>query len=106
MLIGLNVPGEIVRTVAEFCPGAVDLSGRSTVNEMVFLAWAATAAAGPDNGVMHLTAAAGCRTLVLYNGASDPALVGQRGTRVTILRRPRLADIPTSEVLAALTTKK
>ena len=106
VVIGANVPGEIVRTIGEFCPNAIDLSGRATVNEMVFLAWAANAAVGADNGVMHLTAAAGCRTLVLYDGASDPALVGQRGNRVSILRRPRLAEIPVGEVLIALAAGK
>ena len=35
---------ETVRVIREICPTAVDLSGRATVNEMVFLAWAATAA--------------------------------------------------------------
>ena len=106
VVIGPNVPIETSRTITEFCPGAIDLSSRATVNEMVFLAWAATAAVGPDNGVMHLATAAGCRTLVLYNAASDPALVGQRGNRVSILRRPRLAEIPVGEVLIALAAKK
>lgn len=102
VLMGPDVPAEICRTVAEMCPGAVDLTGRATVNEMVFLAWAATAAVGPDNGVMHLSAAAGCPTVVLFDGASDPALVGQRGNKVVILRRPQLADIPVGEVTAAI----
>ena len=62
---------------------------------------AATAAVGPDNGIMHLAAVAGCRSVVLYDQASDPALVGQRGATVTILRRPRLMDIPAAEVIAA-----
>ncbi len=34
--------------------------------------------------------------------AVDLALVGQRGSKVTILRRPRLADIPVGEVVTAL----
>jgi len=102
VLMGPDVPPDVVAAVMEQCPGAVDLTGRATVNEMVFLAWAATAAVGPDNGVMHLTATAGCPTVVLYDNASDPALVGQRGSKVTILRRPHLADIPVGEVAAAL----
>lgn len=101
VLMGPDVPAEVAAAVA-LCPTAVDLTGRATVNEMVFLAWAATAAVGPDNGIMHLTAAAGCPTVVLYDGASDPALVGQRGSKVTILRRPHLADIPVGEVTAAI----
>jgi len=102
VLVGMDVPADIGQAVTDFCPDAVDLTGRASVNELVFLGWAATAAVGPDNGVMHLTAAAGCRSLILYDGASDPALVGQRGNRVTILRRPHLSDISVGEVAAAL----
>lgn len=106
VLVGLDVPAALRETVSEYCPETVDLTGRATVNELVFLAWAATAAVGADNGLMHLTAAAGCRSVVLYDNASDPALVGQRGARVTILRRPRLADIPIGEVLATMDVAK
>lgn len=82
-------------------PATIDLSGKGNLNELVLLAWAATAAVGPDNGIMHLLAVAGCKSVVLYDQASDPALVGPRGSAVTILRRPRLADIPVGEVIAA-----
>ena len=106
VVVGAGVPREVATTIAEFCPSAVDLSARATVNEMVFLAWAATGATGPDNGITHLTAAAGCHTVVLYNSASDPALVGQRGNRVSILRRRTLAEIPVGEIVAMLETAK
>ncbi|MSO72528.1 MAG: lipopolysaccharide heptosyltransferase family protein [Rhodospirillaceae bacterium] len=106
VIVGPDVPAEVVATIMDFCPSAVDLSRRTTVNETVFLAWAATAAVGPDNGAMHLAAAAGCRTVVLYDGASDPALVGHRGGRVAILRRPRLSEISVGEVLVTLETLK
>ena len=104
VIVGPDVPADLAQAVTHFCPGAVDLTGRATVNETVFLAWAATGVIGPDNGVMHLAAVAGCRAVVLYEGASDPALVGQRGNRVAILRRPQLAQIPVGEVLATLET--
>ncbi len=106
VLVGTDMPSEVATTIAEFCPSAVDLSQRATVTEMVFLAWAATGAVGPDNGIMHLAAIAGCRTVVLYNNASDPALVGQRGNRVSILRRSTLAEIPVGEIIASLETPK
>ncbi len=105
VIVGSDVPVEVTAAIADHCPTAVDLTGRATINETVFLAWAATAAIGPDNGLTHLTAAAGCRTVVLYNGASDPALVGQRGPRVSLLRRQSLADVPVAEVLAVLEQK-
>lgn len=105
VLVGLDVPADLCETVREMCPTTIDLTGKATVNELVFLAWAATAAVGPDNGVMHLAAAAGCRSVVLFNAASDPALVGQRGPRVTILRRPKLSEVPIGEALASLFKK-
>lgn len=105
VIVGPDVSAEVTAAIADTCPEAVDLTGRATVNETVFLAWAATAAIGPDNGVTHLTAAAGCRTVVLYNGDSDPALVGQRGPRVSILRRQTLAQVPVGEVVAVLEQK-
>jgi hypothetical protein len=54
---------------------------------------------------MHLFAAAGCRSVVLFDGASDPARTGQRGRDVRILRRGTLAEIPPSEVMAAWRTR-
>jgi ADP-heptose:LPS heptosyltransferase len=103
VLVAVGVtPAEDMATLKEACPTLIDLVGKTTVNELVFLAWAAAGAVGADNGVMHLAANAGCRSVVLYDDRSDPALVGQRGPKVTILRRPHLGSISSPEVLAAL----
>lgn len=99
--VGL-APNPHMEALRENCPQIIDLVGQASINELVFMAWAATGAVGADNGLMHLMAGAGCRSVVLYDGRSDPALVGQRGARVTILRRPHLGDIPAAETLAAL----
>lgn len=69
---------EDIATLKAACPGLVDLVGKVTLNELVFMAWAAAGAVGTDNGTMHLAAEAGCRSVVLYDSHSDPALVGQR----------------------------
>lgn len=92
---------DIAEAMTAHNPATIDLSGKGNLNELVLLAWAATAAVGPDNGFMHLVAVAGCKSVVLYDQASDPALVGPRGSAVTVLRRPRLTDIPVGEVIAA-----
>lgn len=102
VLVDLKPRPEVAEAMADHNPAFIDLSGKGSLNELILLAWAATAAVGPDNGIMHLTSVAGCRSVVLYDQASDPALVGQRGTTVTILRRPRLADIPAAEIIAAI----
>ena len=102
VLVGFAPAAATVATITALCPTAVDLSGTINVNDLIFLTWAAAAAVGPDNGIMHLTAAAGCPTVVLFDRASDPALVAPRGDVVSILRRDQLADIPVSEVAASL----
>jgi ADP-heptose:LPS heptosyltransferase len=77
---------------------AVDLTGQTTLGELVALARRAPLAVGNDTGPMHLIAAAGCRAVVLFSAASDPALCAPRGTRVTVLRRPDLSDLPPEHV--------
>jgi len=51
---------------------------------------------------MHVITTAGAPSVVLFSKASDPELCGQRGTDVTILRRPSLDELSVDEVEAAL----
>lgn len=102
VLAGFNVPPEVSADLTRACGPAVNLINQVSPEDLVFLSWAANAAMGPDSGTMHLTAAAACHSVILYDAASDPALVGQRGDSVVILRRPRLEDISAGEVIAAI----
>lgn len=91
--------------VRALCPAAVDLAGQTTLAEIAVLARSAAAAVGNDTGPMHLIAAAGCPSLVLFSAESDPALTAPRGPAVTVLRRPSLADLAVADVEAALTMR-
>jgi len=79
--------------------GARDLTGRTTLGELVALARRAELAIGNDTGPMHLAAAAGCRAIVLFSRASDPALCAPRGPHVTVVRQPDLADLVPQDVV-------
>ena len=59
-------------------------------------------AVGNDTGPMHLIAATGCPSLVLFSAASDPARTAPVGDHVTVLRRPSLGELPLDAVCAAL----
>jgi ADP-heptose:LPS heptosyltransferase len=85
-------------SLAAAIPGAIDLTGRTDLAQLATLARAATVAIGNDTGPMHLIAAAGCPSVVLFSRDSDPALCAPRGPAVTILRRPDLADLDTASV--------
>ncbi len=82
--------------------GAVDLAGQTSFGDMADLARRASFAVGNDTGPMHLIAAAGCRAVVLFSHASDPALCAPRGSGVTVLRRHPLAVLPVAEVAKAV----
>jgi ADP-heptose:LPS heptosyltransferase len=87
--------------IAAAAPGARDLTGATTLAEVARLGSIAALAVGNDTGPMHLVAAAGAPCVALFSGDSDPRLCAPRGA-VTILRRADLADLPVSEVQAAV----
>jgi ADP-heptose:LPS heptosyltransferase len=84
------------------CPEAVDLSGETALLELAALGRGARLAVGNDTGPMHLLSAAGCPSAVLFSSDSDPALCGQRGPAVTIIRPDSLHGLSANEVLEGL----
>ncbi len=80
---------------------ARDLTGRTDFAQIAALAARATIAVGNDTGPIHLIAAAGAPTLVLFSAASDPTLCGPRG-HVAVLQSAKLDDLPVSEVIKAV----
>lgn len=88
--------------ILEACPVARSLLGRTSLLEIAGVARRAASAVGNDTGPMHIAAAVGCPSVALFSTESDPALCGQRGPDVTILRRSSLADLAVDEVEAAV----
>jgi ADP-heptose:LPS heptosyltransferase len=102
VLLGGDSEREVAQAICRECPDAVSLAGQTEFADLAALARRAVVAVGNDTGPMHLTAAAGCRCLVLYSAESDPALCGQRGPDVSILRRDALSIVTPEEVAMAL----
>ena len=93
--------------IAGVCESARDLTGRTSFADIVVLARSAALAVGNDTGPMHLIAGAGCRCVVLFSGASDPALTAPRapkgGGEVVVVRRDDLGALGVDEVERAAT---
>jgi len=105
VIVGGAAEAASARTIREACPGAIDLTGRTSLVELAAIAGRAVLAVGNDTGPMHLAAAVGCRCVVLFSAESDPALTAPRGPAgawPTVLRVPDLADLPTGPVTEAL----
>ncbi len=80
---------------------AVDLTGRTSLFALIALAERAALAIGNDTGPMHIAAAAGAPSVMLFPGFSDPARFAPRGPHVRALQAERLADLPVGPVLDA-----
>ena len=87
----------LAHTIQRSVPRARDLTGRTDFQRVAVLATKAALAIGNDTGPLHLAAAAGAPTVVLFSGASDPTLSAPRG-KVETLRAERLAELPVAKV--------
>jgi ADP-heptose:LPS heptosyltransferase len=92
----------LAAAIVASCPPAVDLTGATSLVDLAGIAGRAALAIGNDTGPMHVAAAAGCPSLVLFSRASNPALCAPRGTDVATLQRDDLADLPVETVLAQI----
>jgi ADP-heptose:LPS heptosyltransferase len=102
VLIGQQAEQQAIGQIAAACPAAISLLGRTSIAAMATLARRAEIAVGNDTGPMHIIAAAGCPSLVLYSAESDPRKVSPRGDWVRLLQRPSLQDLAVTDAIAAL----
>lgn len=105
LLLGAAAEQAEIAEIAEAAPGARDLCGRTSLEALAALGRGARLAVGNDTGPMHMIAAAGAPSLVLYSKESDPAKIAPRGPAVNTLRRESLGDLALEEVLSNLPAK-
>lgn len=101
-VLGGPAERELAGAIRAAAPEVIDLIGRTSFAEIAALARRASFALGNDTGPTHLIAAAGCPTLALFGGDSDPALCAPRGPAVAVLRHVPLSALSVPEVRAAL----
>ena len=102
VLLGGHDDAQVMAAIAAACPEIRNLCGETELEDIAALAREARGAVGNDTGPMHVIAACGCPSLVLFSGDSDPDLCAPRGADVHILRRDPLAGLGVEEVVASL----
>ena len=109
VVLGAGAEREVADAVCDLCPEARNLCAMTSFIDIIALARDAAGAVGNDTGPMHLIAATGCPSVVLFSDESDPALCAPRGpggtATVTVLRRGSLEDLALGEVDAALSLR-
>ncbi|MFN3520645.1 MAG: glycosyltransferase family 9 protein [Phenylobacterium sp.] len=100
LVIGGAQETPLARAIQRLAPQARDLTGQTDLPRIAGLGARAALVVGNDTGPLHLAAAAGAPTIVLFSAASDPDLSAPRG-HVAVLRSADLADLPVAQVLQA-----
>ncbi|HEX8233275.1 MAG TPA: glycosyltransferase family 9 protein [Caulobacteraceae bacterium] len=100
VVLGRPEDSALGRAIQRTVGAARDLTGRSDLVRIARLGARGALAVGNRSGAMHLLAAAGAPSVVLYAGGSDPALTAPRG-RVKVLQAPELKDLPVAQVAQA-----
>ncbi|WP_376090302.1 glycosyltransferase family 9 protein [Roseomonas sp. CCTCC AB2023176] len=101
VVLGVGAEAPLAAAIAAAQPATKDLTGRTSMEEIAAVARRAVLAVGNDTGPTHMAAAAGCPTVALFGGDSDPSLCGPRGPAVRILRRDPLDALSPAEVAEA-----
>lgn len=102
VLIGQAAEQEAIDAIRSGCPQAISLCGQTSIAEIASLARAGCVAVGNDTGPMHIIAASGCPSLVLYSAESDPRKVSPRGEWVHVLQKPDLQQLGAEDVIPLL----
>lgn len=102
VLIGRAAERAEIDAIMAAVPAARSLCDQTSIADLATLGRAARLAVGNDTGPMHIIAASGCPSVVLYSAESDPRKISPRGGHVRILQKPSLQDLSAAEVIAAL----
>ncbi len=105
VLIGTDAEAAALDSIATRVPSAINLRGKTSIAQLATLARYATLAVGNDTGPMHVIAASGCPSTVLFSYASDPVRSAPVGSNVTCLREKDLSTLTVDRVLVTLTPR-
>jgi ADP-heptose:LPS heptosyltransferase len=99
-VVGGPAEAALFAPIAARAPGAVDLTGRTSLVELASLGTRASLAVGNDSGPTHLLAAAGAPGVMLMSRVTDPGHCAPRG-RMGWLRTDDLRDLSVEAVFDA-----
>jgi ADP-heptose:LPS heptosyltransferase len=99
VLLGTAAEADVIDSVVKLCPGAVNLSGKTSLYDIATLARDAAGAIGNDTGPTHLVTLAGCPAVVLFcTQESSAALSAPVGKAVQVIEADDLKDVSMTDV--------
>ncbi|GAB6966966.1 glycosyltransferase family 9 protein [Komagataeibacter kakiaceti JCM 25156] len=105
VVVGGKAESPLAAIIGQSCPDALDLTGRTSLLELGGVIARAACVVGNDTGPMHMAAALGVPSTVLFCAASNPALnapVGRYAGQVRVIYVHDLATLRVDRVAAML----
>lgn len=106
VLLGTAAEKEVTDIIAEHCPSALNLTGQTSLDQLIVLGRGASGAIGNDTGPMHMIAPTGCPSLVLFSAHSNPIKHAPKGAHVSVLQKNNLDDLGCETVLEKFNPRK
>lgn len=101
VLLGTKAEQDVTDAIAAQCPEALNLTGKTSLKQIIALGRGASVAIGNDTGPMHMIAPTGCPCISLFSDHSNRFRHYPKGPRVEILHTPDLKDINVETVFQA-----
>lgn len=98
VLLGTKDDADVNDQIKAECPTIINLTDRTSLQQIAVLARTANAALGNDTGPIQMIGPTGCKTLALFPGFSNPARHGPLGAHVKTIQKPAMADISVDDV--------
>jgi len=98
VVLGSSAEASLGETIAQKCPQSLNLCGKTSLEQIAALARGAAQAIGNDTGPMHIIAATGCPSLVLFSEHSNPVRHAPKGKSVQVKQCDNLDDLPADSV--------
>ncbi|MCK5375033.1 MAG: glycosyltransferase family 9 protein [Alphaproteobacteria bacterium] len=99
VIIGTETEKKTTRTIKETCPNALDLTGKTSLFQIIALAHKAHSAIGNDTGPMHMIGPTNCPSIVLFSSHGDPKKHAPNGKNVYVLQKDNLSDLPPQKII-------
>ncbi len=98
VLLGTAADEDVTSKIKDLSPDTLDLTGKTSLFQIITLAQGAKFALGNDTGPMHMIAPTGCPSLVLFSGYSNPVRHRPLGKKVEVLQKQNLCDLHIDDI--------
>ena len=99
VLLGTKTEKETTISIKAACPQVLDLTGKTSLFQIVSLAHKAFAAIGNDTGPMHMIGPTGCPSVVLFSSHGNPKKHAPNGDNVYTIQKDKLKELPPEHIL-------